>query len=54
MIKRWLLNWGGVTRCEGDKAWRVQPLDQWVKHEKHGKFQYFFLVLVILQLVYVF
>jgi hypothetical protein len=34
-----------VTRCEGDKAWRVQ-------HGKHGKFQYFILVLVILQLVF--
>ena len=33
----------GVGR--GDKAWRVQ-------HDKHGKFQYLFLVLVILQLVF--
>jgi hypothetical protein len=32
----------GVTRREGDEAWRVQ-------HDKHGKFQYLFLVLVILQ-----
>jgi hypothetical protein len=29
----------------GDKAWRVQ-------HDKHGKFQYLFLLLVILQLVF--
>jgi hypothetical protein len=35
----------GVTRSEGDKAWREQ-------HDKHGKFQYLFLVLVILQLVF--
>jgi hypothetical protein len=31
---------GGLTRREGDKAWRVQ-------HDKHGKFQCLFLVLVI-------
>jgi hypothetical protein len=35
----------GVTRSEGDKVWREQ-------HDKHGKFQYLFLVLVILQLVF--
>ena len=29
-----------MTRCEGDKVWRVRPLDQWVGHDKHGKFQY--------------
>ena len=46
MIIRAALNGGGgLTRCEGDKAWRVQ-------HDKHGKFQYLFFILVILQLVF--
>ena len=37
-----------MTRHEGDKAWRVKH----DTHDKHGKFQYLILVLVILQLVF--
>jgi hypothetical protein len=50
MIRRgWALKGVGgggvVTRREDDKACRAQ-------HDKHGKFQYLFFVLVILQIMF--